>query len=153
MLIFSSFVTYFSIHSLSSASSYLAEIKMERLRSEAYQISELLINDPGEPLNWDVINFANVRRIGLLDHTQNKTNLLSKAKLDRLIFLCSTDYNSLKRKFGTDLNFQIFFKLEGSTAVCSSPSLPEKNKGSITRVFAYLEGAEVKYGEMMLNVW
>ncbi|MEM7826521.1 MAG: hypothetical protein QW451_02750, partial [Candidatus Aenigmatarchaeota archaeon] len=85
MLIFSSFVTYFSIHSLSSASSYLAEIKMERLRSEAYQISELLINDPGEPLNWNVINFANVRRIGLLDHTQNKTNLLSKAKLDRLI--------------------------------------------------------------------
>lgn len=152
MIIFVGFVAYFSLFTLSSVSSYLAEIRMERLRVEAYQLSELLMNDPGEPLNWNT-NFLNAKRPGLLDHTQNKTNLLSKSKIDEFRLRCQLNYESVKSKLGTDLNFLIVLRLEGSEAVCSPPIVPEKSKGSIARVFAYLDGAEIKYGEMVVNVW
>lgn len=64
--IFSVFVAYLFFRLLSFMPAYLNEIRSERVRSEAYQISELLINDPGEPmeLHCDIDgNFINIYRI------------------------------------------------------------------------------------------
>jgi len=50
--IFITFAVFFFYNLLSFMPTYLNEIRNERVRSEAYQISELLINDLGEPVNW-----------------------------------------------------------------------------------------------------
>ena len=50
--IFSVFVAYLFFRLLSYMPAYLNELRGEKLRSEAYQLSEFLINDLGEPLSW-----------------------------------------------------------------------------------------------------
>ena len=72
---FSSYV-FFTVFNL--VPRYTSEVRSERLRSEAYQMSELLINDPGSPANWDKI--VKPSRLGLSDETANLTNFISKSK-------------------------------------------------------------------------
>jgi hypothetical protein len=55
MTIFIGFVTYIIFSIWRFIPNYLSELRNERIRSEAYQISELLINDPGEPMDWNKV--------------------------------------------------------------------------------------------------
>jgi len=64
--IFLSLVIYVYYALSSNIPNFVGKIEKENIRSENYQLSELLINDDGEPWNWDE---ANVERIGLFDNT------------------------------------------------------------------------------------
>jgi hypothetical protein len=152
MLIFIAFVSYFSIQILTFVPLYINEITAERLRSEAFQVSELLINDPGEPLNW---NSGNVKRIGLSDDKQNKTNLLSTTKISTLNSMCKSDYNLVKEKIGLDHDFSLFL-IDGKTnqiKIDCHPPVAEFRQVNITirRIVAYEDGNS--YAEMILQVW
>jgi len=62
---------------------FVEEVEKEDTRSKAFQLSEILVNDPGEPKNWNQSTTINeLKRIGFADHDSNKNNLILKSKID-----------------------------------------------------------------------
>ena len=165
LTIFIASVTYISFQISTFIPKYLNEVKAERVRSEAFQLSELLINDPGDPANWYAFNFNNVIRLGLSDERENKTNFLSQNKISKFNEFCS-NYLEVKKKLGLDYDFYLILK-DGETGeekinCCASKidcSILDQTLGltqtraTITRIVAYIENNQVKYGEMILQVW
>ncbi len=149
MLIFIGFVAYLSIQVLNFIPSYLAELKAERLRIEAFQISELLLNDPGHPINW---NERNVVRIGLSDERMNKTNLLSSYKIGNLSNMCSSSYSLVKQKLGSEVDFSILIT-DLKTGQVKVNCRPVEGRGvfnvTVRRVAAYENG----FLEVVVQVW
>jgi len=52
-LVFITFISYFFLRIINETPIFLNEIRNERIRAEAFQLSEILVNDPGEPINWE----------------------------------------------------------------------------------------------------
>jgi len=154
IIIFITFVGYFSLQILIFIPSYINEIKGEGLRSEAFQVSELLINDPGQPLDWN-INFANAKRIGLLDQTQNKTNLLSGSKISAFNSSCQQNYDNVKNLMGIDNDFSLIMISGSETKISCSPpvTITRQIQTVIRRLIAYDDGGTIKYGELILQMW
>jgi len=106
---------------------FIEEVKKEDVRSKAYQLSEILVNDPGYPIDWGGGN--PIKRIGLSDENSNKKNLISFSKVERLEEECS-DFNNIKEWLGLNKSFSIFvFNISQSNGdrdrswKCSSPEL------------------------------
>ena len=157
MLIFLSFSTYIAFQVSSFIPNYLYQIKAERMRSEAFQLSELLINDPGDPANWYSVNFNNVRRLGLSDETKKKTNFLSGKKILAFNGNCSENYTKIKEKLELDYDFSLILKdgISAETKINCHPQTTILRYTNITmkRIVAYEEDGVRKYGEMLLQVW
>jgi len=83
----------FQLFQIAPASSLNA--KEETVKIEAYQISELLVNDGGHPNDWETKPLSGIKRIGLLDTSVNLTNFLSSPKIDRFKTICS-NFNDVK---------------------------------------------------------
>jgi hypothetical protein len=128
---------------LSYYPTYINEVKRQTLLSEAYQISELLVNDVGEPANW---NISYVKRIGLLNESLNKPNVVSVLKVLNASYLCNTNYPKFKQLLDlkNDINFVVY--LEGNLiANCSHP-LGEKAV-KISRIISFDNRS---YGELII---
>jgi hypothetical protein len=128
---------------LSYYPTYINEVKRQTLLSEAYQISELLVNDAGYPINW---NSTNVTRIGLLNESLNKPNVVSVLKVLNASYLCNTNYSKFKQSLDlkNDINFVVY--LEGNLiANCSHP-LGEKAV-KISRIISFDNRS---YGELII---
>ncbi|MEM5766275.1 MAG: hypothetical protein QW423_01415 [Candidatus Aenigmatarchaeota archaeon] len=153
MIIFIGFATYISFQIYLFFPNYLNEIKAERMRSEAFQLSELLINDPGEPANW-YEDFDSAKRIGLSDETKNMTNFLSSIKISSFFSNCSVNYTKIKKKLDTDYNFIIILKDSEDKIYFCSPQiiLPSAVNITMRRVIAFKDD-NIKYGELLLQVW
>lgn len=162
LLIFALIVAYIGFQLLSVMPSYKNEIKGETLRSEAYQISEMLINDAGDPVNWND-NPSFVNRTGLSNHIENKTNLLSVAKIHSFNASCEGNGydNNISRWIGIDPNdpqryqFNItLINMSGSPLFpidCSPPSVISRpTVVRIERTVAFDNG---NYGKLILRVW
>jgi hypothetical protein len=99
----------------------MEEVEKEDLRSKAYQLSEILVNDPGEPENWDTA--GSIKRIGLNDETYNKNNLISLGKVTALESRCG-NYDEVKNLLGLDKSFSIIvFNISQSTGDRLTPPL------------------------------
>jgi hypothetical protein len=152
LAIFLASVTYISFQISTFIPNYLNEVKAERMRSEAFQLSELLINDPGNPANWYTLNLNNVVRLGLSDEKENKTNLLSYNKILKFNETCNSNYPEVKKKLGLDYDFSLVLKEGTSEKInCSIPIT--RKYTTIRRIVAYRDNNQVKYGEMILQVW
>ena len=68
---FIAIVAYLSLQMINKAPSTLDTIRAEYLRSEAYQISEQLINNPGYPQDWETLQLSS-----LTDLVWQETNVL-----------------------------------------------------------------------------
>jgi len=66
---------------------YLTQINDERVRIDAYQISEILVNDPGNPANWE--SRAQIFRMGLSNESVNETDYLSLSKIEAFNNYCN----------------------------------------------------------------
>jgi len=155
MIIFILFVAYIAFQIMAMKPAYLGEVRNEILRSESYQLSDLLVNDPGEPLNWDV---ASVKRIGLSNEV-NKTNYLSVVKIARLASLCpQVGYDSsFPQLFGIDKKYQFSVIVKNITsglplADCHPSSIiaAKAINTSIKRVVTLDSG---QYGEVTVQMW
>jgi len=155
MIIFILFVAYIAFQIMALRPAYLREVRNEILRSESYQLSDLLVNDPGEPLNWDV---ASVKRIGLSNEI-NKTNYLSVAKIVKLASLCpQAGYStSFPQLFGVDKKYQFSIIVKNITsglplADCHPSSIIAARaiNTSIKRVVVLDSG---EYGEVTVQMW
>jgi len=123
IVVFLTFVGYFSFQLLNFLPAYLTQIRSERVRGEAYQMSELLINDPGYKIDWDKkLPGEEPKRIGLSDEIKNVTNFISIGKISQLQAQCAgSGYSNVKKWLGSDLDFSISI-----TVINSDTGLPEQ---------------------------
>lgn len=95
LIIFLGFLAYITFQLFQIAPASFASLEEESIRIEAYQISEILINDGGHPNDWETKALTDIKRIGLSDTTKNITNYLSSSKVARFNALCS-NFNDIK---------------------------------------------------------
>lgn len=102
---------------------FVEEVRKEDVRSKAFQLSEILLNDPGHPIDWWNEPLPNIERIGLLDENSNKTNLISMDKINRLKNLCSPpNFEDVQQKLALDKPFSIYiFNISQTTGERGAP--------------------------------
>lgn len=144
---------YFSLNQ--SIPYYLAEVKKEATMSDAYLLSEVLINDPGEPPDWEN-NPADAKRIGLSDQNYNQTNMISLQKLNAFCL----NYEETKKKLGMDRDFLIIINDIGNTqfSVSCEPTeiVVTAIKATVRRIVAYTDyqdGVQKGYAEVIVQMW
>jgi len=151
LTIFILFIAYLFFQVIKISPQFLRELQAERLKSESYQISELLINDPGEPINWP--SQANIKRVGLSSNL-NKANLLSGEKITAFQSKCNSDYENIRKLIGTEYYFSLDLidKTSGVKLISCNPpiSVIKKMKSSISRIVALDSN---KFGELTLQLW
>ena len=163
LILFVGFAAYFSIKLAGVRPAYMEEVRQTIIRSEVYRISEVLINDPGYPMDWDTLvgtpSENEIKRIGLLDHSQNKTNLLSEQKIAGLDTLCNggAAYEKIKDLIGAEYDFSILLVEKPSELVkidCGSTQSGE-TVASIRRLGVFDSGGdgELEYGELSVHSW
>lgn len=161
LILFVGVAAYFSIRLIAIRPIYIREVRRAIIRSESYRTSEMLINDPGSPLDWALLvgtpSENQIERIGLLDHSQNKTNLLSEQKMNGLDSLCNggAGYDTVKSLIGAEHDFSIMLIEKPSEVMkineCKPAGLGEgENVVLIKRLAAFDSG---NYGELIVQVW
>jgi hypothetical protein len=153
LIIFIIFVIYLILQITQIVPAYLYEVTNQRLKSEAFQISEILVNDPGEPIGWSMSQLPD--RIGLSNQTQNKTNLMSMNKISDLYTICQSGYDSVKTKLDTENQIAIYVnKTDGTELLKCEPPSPPSNlvKVSIKRIVA-IDNPPGTVGILYLEMW
>ncbi len=121
----------------------------QRIYSEAYQLSEILVNDPGEPPDW---NLSNVKRIGL-QHQLKKKNLVSSYKINLLNESCEKfGYSFIKDKLGVpqDVDFRLSVFKDDKLLVSCGIDKRYSIKESLSRT-VYIDGKD--YGKVVVEVF
>jgi hypothetical protein len=153
LILFIVFVLFFFVQLLNQQPIYMRELRSEIVRSEAYQLSEMLINDAGYPIDWTI---ANVQRIGLSSNL-NKTNFLSKSKISSIGTSCNGGYTFIKNKIGAEDDFSLVIwqlprQASDNPLLSCFPSQIALRDINITirRPVAFEGGG---YGELVLQMW
>lgn len=158
LIVFIFFVVYFLFQTSNLVPTFINQMEEQRIRSEAYQMSELLINYAGSPSDWNTLvpdNTDQIDGIGLLDQNRNKVNVVSSAKVAALNTICSNQGQEfLRSKINTDLQFSLFLvdRTDGSTDLGCSPAVGNLRGFSVTerRIVAFDDN---RFGELALQVW
>ena len=90
------------------------------LRSRAYETSQLLLFDEGEPANWQTLSDVNqVRRLGLSSGSRYGT---SSSKISKLNEFCSTisGYQSVKGLLGLDFRNDVRINVTDASGALAS---------------------------------
>lgn len=139
---------------------FVEEVRKEDVRSKAFQLSEILVNDPGDPEDWWNEPLPNIERIGLSDENSNKTNLISKSKVDGLGLLCY-NFEDVQQKLALDKPFSIYvFEIDQTTGdrgiplvVCVSPDFPKTTiNATIKRITTLNESGNLKLAELIVQM-
>jgi len=135
---------------------YSEEVSLQKLRAEAYQISEILVNDAGYPGNWHT-DVPNTKRLGLSDEIKNKTNILSASKITAFDSLCNSagGYNKVLELLDIKDGFLTSFvdkSIEPNVVLmtCLPPEAFAKLRVEINRTVAFGSGA---FGELRVSMW
>ena len=139
---------------------FIQEVEKEDIRSKAYQLSEVLVNDPGEPINWEQLPDNQIKRMGLSDTSFNKTNLISKAKIDRLDGECDDEYENVQEWLGFNHSFSLYiFSIDEDTGVRTllldcypTTVLKGPVNATIRRIVVLNDTGNIALGEMILQV-
>lgn len=165
--IFIGLITYIYFLYSANIPGFIEEVKKEDTRAKTYQLSEILVNDPGEPIDWYKWSKNDIQRIGLSDENFNKTNLVSEAKINRFKneFDCNdlVDYKYVKENlFALDKDFSIIiFEIDQSNGMRTklfscSPHTVFKTSilSKLTRITAYYdEDGGMKLAEIIVQMW
>lgn len=164
VIIFVIIVVYFVFQIMNIVPRFISQMEHERMRSESYQISEILVNDAGLPIDWNNLVLSNpsaIQRIGFSDQTSSMTNVMSSAKADALNTLCSTQGQEFVRsKLNTEFQFSLVVlnrDTDMTVINCLGPSTDVDGRpttrgfvATTTRVFSFANG---EIGHMTLEVW
>jgi len=150
LTIFILFIGYIFFQLITTSPHFIRESKNERLRIETYQISELLVNDPGDPINWPT---KTVKRFGLSSNL-NKTNLLAVDKVSAFQSICNINYENIRNLMSIEYYFSINLtdRESGQKLIeCKPPtSINKQITASITRIVALDSG---KVAELTVQMW
>jgi hypothetical protein len=144
--IFIGLISYIYLKYVGNISPFIEDVIKEEKRAEAFQIANILVNDPGEPVNWDS---TNVKRVGLANESTNMTNWIKLEKINRLKIDSSRclDLNSLlsiERPFNV-----LIFDVNPSNgrrtllASCMSPVLRIDQINATVRRYAVYDGGRI----------
>jgi hypothetical protein len=153
--LFVSFVFYIFFNMLKYLPAYSAAVSGESVRSEAYQTTELLINDAGEPKDWYMYPDL-PKRFGLADENSENMNILSMKKIETMRDRCPmSGYDeSMENIVGAGRQFSLLIKnnVNGSLLLDCHPPLviPGPVNMSIKRIVA-LNATD--YGELVFQMW
>jgi len=153
LILFIIFSTYFTFRMMEQKPAYTAEVQREIFRAESYRLSEMLVDDAGEPANWQTLAEGSIKRIGLSDETKNVTNLVSEAKLQAMKTICivNKEYAKVKALVGGQHDFSLVrIGSNGVPETVCWPGATGDVKASITRFVAFSTG---DYGKMILQMW
>ncbi len=141
---------------------FVDEVNKENTRSKAYQLSEILLNDLGHPINWDdfLVTKNQIKRIGLSDYNTNKTNLILWSKIEKLNqFDCNTEFKDVQNRFALNNSFSIFiFNIteNGNRDLlfsCSSPSFPKTGiNATLRRITALNNSGKIELAEVIVQM-
>lgn len=160
--VFIFFIVYFLFQISNIVPTFKGQMEEQRMRLEAYQISEVLANDGGKPLQWAWQPIGNIERIGLSDHMANKTNLLNVSKIAALDELCeSQGQQFLKTRMGTDLDFSVFVIDRRNNTVMLDCLPPDTNattgapllRGTSITAARMVAFNNNDFGEIKVQVW
>lgn len=159
LVFFIVFVLYIYKGFASNIPMFIDEIKREDLRAKAFQISEVLLNDPGQPVKWYDRDISRLRRVGLSDEEEDKANLISKAKIDKFNEFCSSDYAAIQDSLAIDEPFSVYiFRITNngnrvSIASCEPPQKTERVlEATVRRITAYNDGGTLGLAEIIVQV-
>jgi len=146
LLLFVTSVTYLVYLLLSYYPSYISEMKKQSLLVEAYQISEILVNDVGEPANWYSLQINQIKRIGLLNESINRTNVVSITKARVLDTICNSNYQIFKQLLDlkNDINLIAYI---GSNVLVNCTRPVGERVAKINRIISFDNGS---YGELII---
>lgn len=163
LILFVGFSAYFSMRLIEIKPIYISEVERSVIRSESYSLGEVLMNDPGYPIDWETLvgtpQESGIMRVGMLDQMMNKSNLISFEKMQSLSDLCDSgsNYEAVKSLIGVSRDFSIIFveKPSGVVLLQCEPSNLGNNVASIKRlaVFDSDDNGEYEYGELIIQVW
>ncbi|MEM5815231.1 MAG: hypothetical protein QXD89_01945 [Candidatus Aenigmatarchaeota archaeon] len=130
---------------------FYRELKKEVLYFEGYQISQILVNDPGEPADW-YSDLSEIERIGLASEFFNTFNLLSIQKVNAVNFLCNNEYERFKKLIGTnyDVNL-VLILLDGRYLINCTKNLSREIAVKVSRIIALDD--QKSYGELIIWVY
>jgi len=144
---------------------YVEEVGKEDVRSKAFQLSEILLNDAGDPSNWYTCGSPGcVNRIGFSDENSNKTNLISEQKTDALNSFCNVPQNFevIQQKLALDEPFSIHVFIVSQDSGqrnlimdCISPDFPKTSiNATVKRVTAINNTAtgELELAELIVQM-
>ena len=151
LVIFLGFLSYVTFQLFQIVPTATSTLKTETTQIEAYQISELLVNDGGDPIDWHTKALSEIKRIGLLDSGQNKTNLLSSSKILQLKTICTGNFSNIKTLLDIQNEASITFvnPITSDKWNCKSTS-SEKPSFNITRI---VSSDGTSFGEITVQVW
>jgi hypothetical protein len=139
-------ITYLIYQLLSYYPSYIGEMRRESIFSEAYQISEILVNDYGDPTSWYSLPLAQIKRIGFLNESIGKSNVLSLIKISKANEICNLNYQKFKQLLDlkNDISFVVYLN-NNVVASCTRPLGERVVK--VNRIVAFDNGS---YGELVI---
>ena len=150
IVIFILFATYVFFQLLGIEPQFMSSLNNERLKSEAYQVSEMLVNSPGNPADWPG---KSVTSIGLSSNL-NDSNLLSVQKISAFNSLCGSSYDNMRSIIDTEYQFSVTLtNISGGSSTlinCNSTTPMKTIRASVTRIVA-LDSGDV--GELKVEMW
>lgn len=158
--LFISIIGYIYLQYTRNIPSFVEEVKKEDIRASAFQLSEMLINDYGEPENWDTLASDQIKRIGLSDNYVRQSNFISKNKINRLRDECN-QFSNIQKWTGFNKPFSILvFEVnqnDGSRIPlitdCRSPQTTvEALNATVRRYVTYRDGNTIKIAELIIQV-
>lgn len=164
VIVFIIIVTYFVFQITNIVPRFVSQIEADRMRSESYQISEILVNDAGLPDDWETIagsDPSQIQRVGLSDRDADRTNLVSSQKVAALDSLCDEQgHEFVKDIVETDFQFSLLVvnrENDLAQASCLAPATDSSGKpfgrgfvATTSRSFAFENG---DVGEIIVQVW
>jgi hypothetical protein len=158
LTVYITLATYIAFQLSQQTPIYLRAVREEYVKSETYQLSELLTNNVGEPENWYTLWPSapnNIKRLGLSEGI--KTNVLSVEKIDALDEICSSDYNDVVDMLGIDTeDYQISIFVKDITndiiLLDCSPTVITAG-GSIESIRRTVALGSGDYGELIIQTW
>lgn len=137
---------------------FVQEVERENTYSKAFQLSEILVNNPGQPRNWTNINANNFKRLGFSDEKTNKSNMISYIKVQQLgNGICN--FVDIQNKLAMNRSFSIFiFNItengnRAQLAYCTSPTFPRAAVNvTVKRITAMNNSGKIELAELIVQM-
>lgn len=155
LVVFLGFLAYITFQLFQIVPAGSESVKDELIRIEAYQLSELLVNDGGHPLDWETKPFSDIKRIGLSDTLKNVTNFLSNPKITRFKTICNNNFNDIKTLLDikNEASFTIIEHKPGGNDVYNTCKSAEAKKTSFDISRTVIIAGTSYPTELIVEVW
>lgn len=147
ILIFVLSVTYIFIQIIMVMPKGIEEIRRQTLMSEAFQISEILIKDFGEPANW-YSDLSTAKRIGLANESFTQVGIISYQKAIVANNTCNSNYDLFKRLLGINYDLGLVLVVQNNPIINCTKSY---GGASVVKISRFIALENKSYGE--LTIW